>query len=108
MKTRKGMVTKRNTPSTTAHGQTSPKGLCERVSGWLMDFDFATPAAEWLLAHNAPRVSADTTVAVDFSDISKPWGGKGMAMGWDGSRGTIAMGHTFCAACAAAPSSRHV
>jgi len=48
-------------------------------------YPFATPAAQWLLAHNAPRVSADTTVAVDLSDLSKQWGGKGMegmAMGW--------------------------
>ena len=91
--------------------QTSPKGLCERISGWLNNFDFATPAAAWLLARNAPRVLADTTIAVDLSDISKPWGGKGMegmSMGRDGSRGTLAMGHTFCAAVAVAPARQHV
>ena len=91
--------------------QTSPKGICERVSGWLQHYDLSTPAAEWLLAHNAPRVLKDTTVAVDLGDLSKPFGGKGMegmARGWDGSRHTTAMGHTFCAAVAVAPSRQHV
>ena len=91
--------------------KTSPKGVCERVSGWLESFDFSTPAAEWLLARNAPRVLEDTTIAVDLSDLSKPWGGKGMegmSMGRDGSRHTLAMGHTFCGACAVAPSRQSV
>ena len=91
--------------------KTSPKGICERISGWLNHYDFSTPAADWLLAHNAPRVGKETTVAVDFSDLSKAFGGKGMegmAKGWDGSRKTTAMGHTFCAACAVAPSRQSV
>ena len=38
---------------------------------------------------------ADATIAIDFSDISKEFGGdgmEGMEMGWDGSRGCTAMG----------------
>ena len=39
-----------------------------------------------------------TTIAMDFSDISKEFGGNGMEMGWDGSRGCTAMGHDFICA----------
>ena len=42
-----------------------------------------------------------TTIAMDFSDISKEFGGngmEGMEMGWDGSRGCTAMGHDFICA----------
>ena len=90
---------------------TSPKGTCERVSGWLEKYDFATPAAQWLATHNAPRVTKDATIAVDLSDLSKPFGGKGMegmAKGWDGSRHALAMGHTFAAAVLVAPSRQSV
>jgi hypothetical protein len=93
------------------NAKTKPKGLCERVSQWLEHDDFATPAAEWLLKHNAPRVTDETTIAVDLSDLGKPFGGKGMegmGMGRDGSRKTLAMGHTFGAAVAVAPSRQHV
>jgi len=91
--------------------ETMPKGLCERVSRWLEDYDFATPAAQWLLARNAPRVDNDTTLAADLSDLSKPFGGKGMegmARGRDASRKSIAWGHTFGAVAAVAPSRQHV
>ena len=56
----------------------------------------------------APRVGRDTVVAVDFSDISKEFGGKGMEgmePGFDASRKTVAMGHDFCVAAAVSPES---
>ena len=86
---------------------TSRKGMRERVSEWLGNYDFAGPAAEWMRSRFAPLVGEDTAIPVDFSDISKEFGGKGMegmAPGWDGSRKTTAMGHTFCAAAAICPS----
>jgi hypothetical protein len=91
--------------------KTEAKGRCERVSGWLERHDFATPAAEWLAAQNIPRVKDGTTLAVDLCDLSKPFGGKGMegmARGRDASRKTLAMGHTFGAAVAVAPSRQSV
>jgi len=84
-------------------GGAHAKGARERVSRRLGNYDLATPASGWMLGQGAAGVADGTTVAVDFSDISKEFGGKGMegmAMGWDGSRHTAAMGHTFCAACA--------
>lgn len=70
----------------------------ERVSGWLSRYDFAAGAGEWLLG-NIPEAGLDgLTFAVDFSDVSKVFGGKGMegmAMGRDGSTGDIRMGHDF-------------
>jgi len=68
----------------------------EKVSGWLGRWDFSAPANPWLLGGAA--ASDDATYAVDFSDVSKEFGGdgmEGMAMGWDGSRGVTAMGHDF-------------
>ena len=68
----------------------------EKVSGWLGRWDFAEALNGWLLKRVI--ASDDATYALDFSDISKEFGGKGMegmAMGWDGSRGTTAMGHDF-------------
>jgi hypothetical protein len=88
-------------------GKTAPKGVRERVSWWLENYDFAGPAADWMSARFAGLVTEDTAIAVDFSDISKEFGGKGMEgmqRGWDGSRKTTAMGHTFCAAAAVSPS----
>ena len=61
----------------------------EKVSGWLGRWDFSTPVNPWLLKRAA--ASDDETYAVDFSDISKEFGGEG----WDGSRGVTAMGHDF-------------
>ena len=83
------------------NSKTSSKGMCERVSGWLEKYDFAGPAADWMVSHSALAVTKKSTIAVDLSDISKAFGGKGMEgmqMGYDGSRKTTAMGHTFCAA----------
>ena len=68
----------------------------EKVSGWLGRWDFSKPLNPWLLGR--AEASDDETYAVDFSDISKEFGGEGMegmAMGWDGSRGVTAMGHDF-------------
>ena len=68
----------------------------EKVSGWLGRWDFSAPVNPWLLGGAA--ASDDATYAVDFSDVSKEFGGdgmEGMAMGWDGSRGVKAMGHDF-------------
>ena len=70
----------------------------EKVSGWLGRWDFAKPLNPWLLGKASECASDDETYAVDFSDISKEFGGEGMegmAMGWDGSRGVTAMGHDF-------------
>ena len=52
-------------------------------------------AAEHIL--NA-LVGRTTTLALDFSGLSKPFGGEGMegmATGWDGSRHCKAYGHDF-------------
>lgn len=70
----------------------------ERVSGWLGNYDFVDATGGWLLK-NIPEDRLDgCTFAVDFSDISKVFGGEGMegmAMGRDGSTGEIRMGHDF-------------
>lgn len=68
----------------------------EKVSGWLGQWDFSKFLNPWLL--KKATASDSETYAIDFSDISKDFGGKGMegmAMGWDGSRGITAMGHDF-------------
>jgi hypothetical protein len=73
----------------------------------LENYDFAEPAAQWLAKRFAPEIGENTTIAVDTSDFGKEFGGKGMEgmePGWDGSRKTIAMGHTFYSACAVSPS----
>ena len=70
----------------------------ERVSGWLGNYDFVEATGGWLLK-NIPEDRLDgCAFAVDFSDISKVFGGEGMegmAMGRDGSTGEIRMGHDF-------------
>lgn len=84
-------------------GQTMHKGVQERFSRRLENYDFSEGASLWMLTNNTPKVTAITTIAVDFSDISKEFGGKGMEgmqMGYDGSRHTTAMGHTFLGAVA--------
>ena len=74
------------------------KRVQERVSGWLGNYDFVEATGGWLLK-NIPEDRLDgCTFAVDFSDISKVFGGEGMegmAMGRDGSTGEIRMGHDF-------------
>ena len=74
------------------------KRVQERVSGWLGNYDFVEATGGWLLK-NIPEDRLDgCTFAVDFSDISKVFGGEGMegmAMGRDGSTGEVRMGHDF-------------
>ena len=70
----------------------------ERVSGWLGRWDFVSALNPWLLGKAREEASDEATFALDFSDISKEFGGEGMegmAKGWDGSRGVTAMGHDF-------------
>lgn len=81
---------------------TSRKGRQEKVSGWLARYDFATPVRDHLWDEGVALVGRDTVVAVDSGDISKEFGGRGMEgmeMGYDASRGAVAMGHSLlCAA----------
>ena len=68
------------------------------MSGWLNAYDFAALLNPYLLARSAAGVTDEATLAVDFSDISKEFGGtgmEGMEMGYDGSRHCTAMGHDF-------------
>ena len=81
--------------------ETSEKGRQERISGWLNRYDFVSDAEAHLLTLNAEGVSSMTPIALDFSDLSKPWGGEGMEgmeRGYDASTKTIRMGHTLVAA----------
>ena len=74
------------------------KRVQERVSGWLGNYDFVEATGGWLLKNIPEDRLDDCTFAVDFSDISKVFGGEGMegmAMGRDGSTGEIRMGHDF-------------
>ena len=48
----------------------------EKVSGWLGRWDFAKPLNPWLLGKASGCASDDETYAVDFSDISKEFGGE--------------------------------
>ena len=81
---------------------TSRKGRQEKVSGWLARYDFASPVRDHLWREGAKLVGRDTVIAVDSGDISKEFGGagmEGMEMGYDASRGVVAMGHSLlCAA----------
>ena len=83
-------------------GGTSRKGRQEKVSGWLARYDFATPVREHIWREGARLVGRDTVIALDSGDISKEFGGagmEGMEMGYDASRGVVAMGHSLlCAA----------
>jgi hypothetical protein len=70
----------------------------EMVSRWLMNYDFDGKLNPYLLGHAAQAADDRTTFAIDFSDISKEFGGsgmEGMEPGYDGSRGCTAMGHDF-------------
>lgn len=81
---------------------TSKKGRQEKVSGWLARYDFASPVRNHLWREGVGLVGRDTVIAVDSGDISKEFGGagmEGMEMGYDASRGVVAMGHSLlCAA----------
>ena len=89
---------------------TSRKGRQEKVSGWLARYDFASPVRDHLWSEGAKLVGRDTVIAVDSGDISKEFGGagmEGMEMGFDASRGVVAMGHSLlCAAVVARRSCR--
>ena len=74
------------------------KRVQEMVSRWLANYDFDEKLNKYLLGHAEGTTNERTTFAIDFSDISKEFGGDGMdgmEMGWDGSRGCTAMGHDF-------------
>ena len=81
---------------------TSRKGRQEKVSGWLARYDFTSPVRDHLWDEGVALVGRDTVIAVDSGDISKEFGGaglEGMEMGFDASRGVVAMGHSLlCAA----------
>ena len=74
------------------------KNAQEQVSGWLQRYDFETGLNDYLMEKAKPLVGKTTALALDFSEISKPFGGEGMegmAKGWDGSRHCTAYGHDF-------------
>ncbi len=74
------------------------KNAQEQVSGWLQRYDFETGLNDYLMEKAKPLVGKTTVLALDFSEISKPFGGEGMegmAKGWDGSRHCTAYGHDF-------------
>ena len=81
--------------------RTLKKGL-QKISGWLMRYNFASDIQDYLWSSGIALLSRDTVIAVDSGDISKEFGGKGMEgmeMGYDASRGVTAMGHSLlCAA----------
>ena len=82
-------------------GTTSKKGCQERISGWLARYDFARPIQTWLWTSAQATIRRDTVIALDGGDLSKEFGGKGMEgmeMGYDASRGVVAMGHNLLAA----------
>lgn len=79
--------------------RTAPKKQREMVSHHLKTLDLSPGMSDWL----AKQVFfwQDTPVAIDCSDLSKPFGGKGMeGMEWghDGSTGGKSMGHLFVSA----------
>ena len=77
------------------------KRVQEKVSRWLANYDFVSDFNPYLLKVSSAQIDERTTIAMDFSDISKEFGGngmEGMEMGWDGSRGCTAMGHDFICA----------
>ena len=79
-------------------GRLERKRVQGLMSGWLNACDFAALPNPCLLARSAADVTDEATLAVDFSDISKEFGGdgmEGMEMGYDGSRHCTAMGHDF-------------
>ena len=79
-------------------GRLERKRVQELMSGWLNACDFAALLNPCLLARSAADVTDEATLAVDFSDIGKEFGGdgmEGMEMGCDGSRHCTAMGYDF-------------
>ena len=59
-------------------GKLERKRVQELMSGWLNAYDFAALLNPYLLARSAADVTDEATLAVDFSDISKEFGGDGM------------------------------
>ena len=81
-----------------SEGALERKRVQELMSGWLNTYDFAGLLNPYLLTRSVADVTDEATLAVDFSDISKEFGGggmEGMEKGWDGSRHCTAMGHDF-------------
>ena len=79
-------------------GKQERKRVQELMSGWLNAYDFAALLDPYLLARSAAGVTDESTLAVDFSDIGKEFGGdgmEGMEMGYDGSRHCTATGRDF-------------
>lgn len=79
--------------------RTAPKKQREMVSRHLASLDLSTEMSKWL--GKQVYFSEDTPVAIDCSDLSKQFGGRGMeGMEWghDGSTGGKSMGHLFVSA----------
>lgn len=92
------LVRELSVPLRADNGKTEVKRVQEMVSRWLWNYDLDARLNPYLLDSAAGLVGERTTLAVDFSDISKEFGGagmEGMEEGWDGSRGCTAMGHDF-------------
>lgn len=73
----------------------------ECLSRWLERYSLLKRVQTWMLKSGKAFVRKDTGIAVDLSDISKPWGGdgmEGMGLGRDGSTHELKMGHLFGAA----------
>ena len=50
------------------------KNAQEQLSGWLQRSDFETGLNDYLMEKTKPLVGRTTTLALDFSDLSKPFG----------------------------------
>lgn len=86
---------------TLPEGETSLKGRQEQLSRWLQSYDFHTPIRAYLWQQACALTQRDSIIAIDATDISKAYGGRGiegMAMGWDGSLKVKAMGYDALAA----------
>ena len=92
------LVKELSAPLRADNGKLEVKRVQEMVSRWLWNYDLDKRLNPYLLDSSAGLVGDRTTLAIDFSDISKEFGGtgmEGMEEGWDGSRGCVAMGHDF-------------
>ena len=92
------IVKELSVPLRACNSRIEAKRAQEMVSRWLMNYDFDGKLNQYLLGRAAQAADERTTFAIDFSDISKEFGGngmEGMELGYDGSRGCTAMGHDF-------------
>ena len=92
------IVKELSAPLRNSNSRIEAKRVQEMVSRWLVNYDFDGKLNPYLLGHAAQAADERTTFAIDFSDISKEFGGsgmEGMEPGYDGSRGCTAMGHDF-------------